>query len=155
VLGVFCSPECAAAYNFDENNAGCDLWERYSLLNYLYRKIYNDRSIKIKSAPPRQTLKIFGGNLSIKEYRMHNTNYNLNYKLIMPPMTSVIPIQEISNIDKGYSSKNEKKYVMLEKDKSSVDNSTLRLKRTKPLTNNNTLDKMFPQNDTISNYSEN
>jgi hypothetical protein len=143
VCGIFCSPECAAAYNFDDVHSGCDVWERYTLLNFMYRKIYNDKKIRIKSAPPRQTLKIFGGNLTIKEFRMHNTNYEMNYKIIMPPMTSIIPIQEISSIDKGYSSKNEKKMVLIEKDKISTtfDNSNLKLKRDKPISNNNTLDK--------------
>ncbi len=146
VSGIFCSPECATAYNFDDTHSGCDVWERYSLLNFMYRKIYNDKKIKIKSAAPRQTLKIFGGNLTIKEYRSHNSNYEMNYKIIMPPMTSIIPIQEISALDKGYSSKNEKKMVLLEKDKISTStlmesSSNLRLKRDKPINNNNTLDK--------------
>ena len=146
VSGIFCSPECATAYNFDDTNSGCDVWERYSLLNFMYRKIYNDKKIKIKSAAPRQTLKIFGGNLTIKEFRSHNSNYEMNYKIIMPPMTSIIPVQEISSLEKGYSSKNEKKMVLLEKDKISTStlmesSSNLRLKRDKPLNNNNTLDK--------------
>jgi hypothetical protein len=70
----------------------------------------------------------------------------MNYKIIMPPMTSIIPVQEISSLEKGYSSKNEKKMVLLEKDKISTStlmesSSNLRLKRDKPLNNNNTLDK--------------
>lgn len=136
VLGIFCSPECAAAYNFDDHSAGCDLWERYSLLNFLYRKVYSDKHIKIKLAPPRQTLKIFGGSLSIKEFRQHNTNYEYNYRIIMPPMTSVIPVQEISSLDKGFSSKNEKRSNTSDR----VDTS-LKLKRSKPINNSNTLDK--------------
>ncbi len=159
VFGVFCSPECATAYNFDDTNSGCDLWERYSLLNFLYRKIYNDKSLKIKSAPPRQTLKIFGGNLSIKEFRYHNSNYEMNYKIVMPPMTSIIPVQEISTLDKGYTSKNEKKLILIEKDKLSMDGqpTQLRLRRDKPVNNINTLDKcmLTQQRDDISTISEN
>jgi hypothetical protein len=149
VSGIFCSPECAAAYNFDDTNSGFDLWERYSLLNFLYRKVYNDRNIKIKSAPPRQTLKIFGGNLTIKEFRSQNINYETNFKIIMPPMVSIIPLQEIMPIDKGYSSKNEKKYVYLEKDKISISNcdTSLRLKRNKPIPHNNALEKCLHQVD--------
>lgn len=151
VSGIFCSPECAAAYNFDDTNSGFDLWERYSLLNFLYRKVYNDRNIKIKSAPPRQTLKIFGGNLTIKEYRSQNINYETNFKIIMPPMVSIIPLQEIMPIDKGYSSKNEKKYVYIEKDKISITNTncdnSLRLKRNKPIPHINTLEKCLLQVD--------
>tara|TARA_Y100000385_G_scaffold49650_1_gene46352 strand:+ start:439 stop:1884 length:1446 start_codon:yes stop_codon:yes gene_type:complete len=141
VFGIFCSPECAASYNFDDVQSGCDIWERYSLLNFLYRKIYNDNNIKIKLAPPKQTLKIFGGHLSIKEFRMNNTNYSNTYKMIIPPLISIIPIQELTSIDNGYSSTNDKKYIIIEKDNIN-DNSSLRLKRTKPFNSNkNTLDK--------------
>jgi hypothetical protein len=141
VFGVFCSPECAASYNFDDVNSGCDIWERYSLLNLLYKKIYNDKNIKIKLAPPKQTLKIFGGHLSIKEFRINNTNYANTYKIIIPPLVSIIPIQELTGIDNGYSSNNDKKYIVIEKDNIKED-SSLRLKRSKPFNSNkNTLDK--------------
>ena len=141
VYGVFCSPECAAAYNFDDVNTGYDLWERYSLLNFLYRKIYSNNNIKIKIAPPRQTLKIFGGHLSINEFRVNNTNYNNTYKLVIPPMISIIPVQELTNIDNGYSSVSDKKY-FIEKDKLNDKSSNLRLKRNKPFNSSkNTLEK--------------
>ena len=57
------------------------------------------------------------------------------YKLIIPPMISIIPIQEYNTIDDGFSSVNEKKYFMVDKDKLSM-NSTLRLKRSKPFYSN-------------------
>ena len=151
VLGVFCSPECAAAYNFEDIHSGYDLWERYALLNLLYRKVYNDNNIKIKLAPPKQVLKIFGGNLSIKEFRLHNTNYNNIYKILMPPMVSVTPIQEITNIDNGYSSKSEKKIYMIDKDKLSNEKLPLKLKRSKPFNvSKNTLEKCMLNSDTTS-----
>ncbi len=141
VYGVFCSPECAAAYNFDDIHTGYDLWERYSLLNFLYRKIYSNNNIKIKIAPPRQTLKIFGGHLSINEFRVNNTNYNNTYKLVVPPMVSIIPVQELTNVDNGYSSVSDKKY-FIEKDKLNDKSSNLRLKRNKPFNSSkNTLEK--------------
>lgn len=139
VTGIFCSPECAAAYNFDDVKSGHDLWERYSLLNYLYRKVYNDNKIKIKLAPSKQCLKIFGGNLTIKEFRLSNVNYSNSYKIIMPPMISVIPIQEIGEIDKGFSSNVNKVYLI---DRDKLNDSELRLKRTTPYNlSNNTLQK--------------
>lgn len=115
VKGIFCSPECAAAYNFEEKTV--DMWERYSLLNHLYRKIYQDKKIRIKLAPPRLCLKMFGGNLSIKEFQTNNHNYNVNYNIVLPPMCSIIPSQELSTPDNGYSSKTNKKYYVIEKDK--------------------------------------
>ena len=139
VKGVFCSPECAAAYNFKDTNSGEDLWERYSLLNFLYRKIYNDNNIKIKLAPPKETLKIFGGSLSIKEFRMHNTNYTKCYKLISYPLQSITPIQELKDINKGFSSKIDKKVFLIDKDK--IDTG-LRLKRKTPYNKSkNTLER--------------
>lgn len=140
VYGVFCSPECAAAYNFD-NYEGEDIWERYSLLNFLYRKIYNDKNIKIKLAAPRQVLKIFGGTLSIKDFRSQNSNYNRTFKIIVPPMISIIPQQEYNFLDNGFTSKITKKIIPIEKNKI-VSSEELRLKRTKPFqAAKNTLEK--------------
>ena len=150
VFGVFCSPECAAAYNFNDIHTGYDLWERYSLLNFLYRKIYNDNNIKIKIAPPKQTLKMFGGHLSINEFRINNTNYNNTYKLIIPPMISIIPVQELTSIDKGYSSVYDKKF-FIDKDKLNDNSSALRLKRSKPFNSNkNTLEKCMLMSNNVS-----
>ena len=57
----------------------------------------------------------------------------------MPPMISVIPIQEISDIDKGFSS-NESKVYLLEREK--VNDNELRLKRSTPFNlSSNTLQK--------------
>ena len=140
VYGVYCSPECAAAYNFD-NYEGEDIWERYSLLNFLYRKIYNEKNIKIKLAAPRQVLKIFGGSLSIKDFRSQNSNYNRSFKVIVPPMVSIIPQQEYNFLDNGFSSKINKKYIPIEKNKI-VTSEELRLKRSKPFqATKNTLEK--------------
>ena len=52
--GNFCCPECACAFNFNELNDEY-IWERYSLLNYLY----GDGNNKINIAPSRLVLDIF------------------------------------------------------------------------------------------------
>lgn len=90
MFGNFCSPECAAAYNFESNFLTNDIWERYSLLNYLYKK--NNKGIKL--APPKLLLKKFGGRMNIQEFRKNNNIYDKNYKLILPPMVSIIPFVE-------------------------------------------------------------
>lgn len=149
VLGNFCSPECAAAYNFDKFE-GEEVWERYALLNFLYKKIYNERNVKIKLACPRETLKIFGGNLTIKEFRSQHSNYERDFKIIYPPLISVIPQQEYSFIQKGYSSDfanqfqttGERGPDTASQDKHSGKNMELRLKRSKPfISAKNTLEK--------------
>ena len=140
VMGNFCSPECAAAYNFD-NFDGEEVWERYSLLNFLYKKMYNTNNLKIKLAGPRETLKIFGGNLTIKEFRSHISNSDKSFKLIVPPMVSIIPQQEYSFTDKGYSSGLHKKYEH-SKAQNGKEEQELRLKRSKPFVSaKNTLEK--------------
>ena len=88
VFGNFCSKECAAAYNFDLNDN--NIWERYSLLNMLYSEI-EENNTKVKIAPSRLTLNDFGGHLSIEEFR---ESKNVDYKILYPPMISIIPIVE-------------------------------------------------------------
>lgn len=67
--GCFCSPECATSHLFNEQIDSSIKFERYSLLNYLYCKVY-DYKKNIKPAPnPYYTLSKYQGNLSISEYR--------------------------------------------------------------------------------------
>ena len=51
------------SYNFYDYN-DTNKWERYSLLNLLY-----NNSKKIKLAPSRLTLNIFGGPFNINQFR--------------------------------------------------------------------------------------
>ena len=64
MYGNFCSPECAAAYIFDDKKFVNDCWDKYSMLNYLYSD-----GTPIKIAPPKLCLKSFGGRLNIEEFR--------------------------------------------------------------------------------------
>jgi hypothetical protein len=119
MFGNFCSPECATSYNFDNINS-CESYERYSLINYLYS---NNKEIKL--AGPRLALKKFGGQLSINEFRKNNNIYNKNYKLLIPPMISLIPlIEELNLLDINNNDNND--------DLLNIDNE-FKLKRSKPL----------------------
>jgi hypothetical protein len=121
MFGNFCSAECSAAYNFDNNNSS-ESFERYSLINYLYS---NDKEIKV--AGPRLSLKKFGGQLSITEFRNNNNIYSKHYKLLLPPMISLIPlVEEVNLIDNKISLDNNDNLFNL-------DDSELKLKRNKPL----------------------
>jgi hypothetical protein len=136
VFGNFCSKECAAAYNFEMNDN--NIWERYSLLNYLYSILTENNDLKIKLAPSRLCLSIFGGNLSIEEFRNCNEDYSLNYKVIFPPMVSVIPSME--EIKKDVLKNNKSTYIPIDKERILRVNNDLRLKRKNPITNRNTLE---------------
>jgi hypothetical protein len=119
MFGNFCSPECASAYIF-ESIKGIEKWEYYSLLNYLY-KDKND----IKLAPPRICLKKFGGKLSINEFRSTNNNYDKNFRVLLPPLISVIPLLEEINLHNDIKMNDYSCKI------NDIDN--LKLKRNKPL----------------------
>lgn len=124
--GCFCSFNCAASYNFDQTEY--NVWERYTLLNLLYKKIYNTEYMKIKLAPPKKTLKIFGGFLSIEEFRK-NFLINKEYNVIYPPMISLIPTIE-EHIFEDIIDNNS--FIPL--NENNVQQVELKLKRNKPLT---------------------
>ena len=90
VYGCFCSPECACAYLKTEQIDSSTRWERYTLLNNIYGKIYNYKK-NIKPAPdPHYTLEKFYGNLNIQEYRQLLSNDTL-LMIVNKPMTKITP----------------------------------------------------------------
>jgi hypothetical protein len=130
VQGCFCSFNCAAAYNFQDSKSG-DLWERYSLLNLLYKMIYDKPFTKIKPAPPREVLTIFGGYLNIDDYRKNMLQNVRDYRIIKPPIVSMVPKVEESIIEFNTSNP-----VLVDQEKMNIAAEKLRLKRKKPLMNN-------------------
>ena len=88
VYGCFCSPQCAVAFLRNEQLDHSVLWERYSMINDLYGKIFG---INIKPAPsPYYTLTKYYGNLSIQEYRKLLNNDKL-LMVVDKPMSKVLP----------------------------------------------------------------
>ena len=138
VFGNFCSKECAAAYNFDSGDNNNIIWERYSLLNHLYSTIEENPDLKIKLAPHRMTLEMFGGNLSIEEFR-ESFNTTKKYKVVFPPMVAIIP-SVTENNKKETSRRNDAFYIPIDKERIKRVNNDLRLKRKNPVNNQNTLE---------------
>ena len=132
VYGCFCSPECAVAYLKNENIDASTLWERYSLINNIYSKIYN-YTINIKPAPnPFYTLDKYYGNLSIKEYRKLLQNDKL-LMIVDKPMTKILPelYEENNEIPNVYSN------LLDSNNKVKTKNKEYRLKRKKSTTSKN------------------
>ncbi|CAH6421687.1 Hypothetical protein KVN_LOCUS417 [uncultured virus] len=131
VFGCFCCYNCAAAYNINMNDY--KIWERYSLI----KKIFNmnrDSIEEISIAPPRETLKKFGGPLSIEEFRKNCRKCEKEFRFIMPPMISIIPL-----IEENYKDASKFSNMRIK-----TNNDNLVLKRTKPLPNSkNTLIETF------------
>lgn len=127
VYGCFCSTNCAAAYNFNENTNQDEMWERYQLLNLLSRKM--EGVPIVKCAPPRLSLKTFGGHLDIDSFRAHshgNKFININF----PPMTSVTQqLEEISD----YEIFTDCKYIPVDNERINKYKEKISFKRSKPL----------------------
>ena len=69
VTGNFCSPNCVKSYALNSK-----IYEnKIYLIGHMYRKLFGPNYI-IKPAPPIQTLKEYGGKLSIEEFRANFDN---------------------------------------------------------------------------------
>ena len=90
VYGCFCSPECAVAHLMEEKIDTSVKFERYSLLNHMYSKVYGYEK-NIKPAPhPHYILDKYYGNLSIQEYRSLFRKERL-FLVIDKPLTHILP----------------------------------------------------------------
>lgn len=102
MYGCFCSPECATAYLFKERIDTSVQWERYALLNSLYvedAEIAYGAISGIRPAPPRETLRMFGGSMDISEYRALIHEKKLRVDVLTPPMVSIIQTMDTKPVD--------------------------------------------------------
>jgi hypothetical protein len=96
-VGLFCSWNCVKAYNFERNDHQAS--ERSMLITLLVQQLHGiTEAVCIKKAPPRQTLKMFGGYLDISEFRnsrnIDSYGINLiNFNYIYPEITEVTNIK--------------------------------------------------------------
>ena len=113
-VGDLCSIECISRYAVD--NMSNDIYTILPLIN-LYNNKINNNNNKVKLAPDRLLLDIFGGDMSIDEYRNNFNNIGL-YDIVIP---QIIPISH--NLESYETTTTNKK--------------DLRLYRKKPLKNEN------------------
>jgi len=95
VIGSFCRLQCANAYNFQMNSGSDKVWEVNSWIQMLGRR--NGIQGIIRPAPCRYLLKMFGGNMTIEEFREAHINDNKTFVLNIPPMISITTTTEIIN----------------------------------------------------------
>ena len=79
-VGDFCSIECMSRYAVDNMND--DIYNILPLINLYNNKINNNN--KVKLAPNRLLLNIYGGNMTIDDYRKNNILYDLKLPIIIP-----------------------------------------------------------------------
>lgn len=142
VSGNFCSWSCAKAYMLERPS-----YQLASLLP-LFRKQATGQAISdgIKAAPPRTALKMFGGPLSIDEFRSEAGNTQASYlelpanMVIDAPVLTLVP--SITPKCQGMTLRP----LNFDNLTPGIRNETLRLKRPKPVknkANNNMLEKIF------------
>jgi hypothetical protein len=129
VTGNFCSPECATSYLFDMRQDYHTRWEQLSLLYRIYGDACNG---KINPAPPRNSLKLFGGLLSIQEYRNLIQSHKVRVDIHLPPMVSILATMDTKPID-FYDASLTKNVTETVKERLQKAEDVLRLRRTKPL----------------------
>lgn len=106
VSGCYCSYSCASKHLFSRNDINeSNKWKYYNLLHLLRKRILNiDDTTRIPLAPSKETLKVFGGHLSIDEYRnitSETHNCHKIYNILEPPMISIIPSIEETTYPKS------------------------------------------------------
>jgi hypothetical protein len=97
-IGIFCSWNCVKAYNLEKSDR--KVAERAELITQLIKQLYSiEQSINVKPSPHRQCLKMFGGYMSIEEFRnqaLYVDAYYMNltkYNYIYPEITEITNVK--------------------------------------------------------------
>jgi hypothetical protein len=130
VYGNFCSPCCSMAYLLTESLDTHVRWERIALLHRMYGSLYT--SGRIFPAPARESLKLFGGPMTIQEYRASVAAGRIRVDIQMPPMVSILGSIDTKPIDFYDSSMKHTVSPLLGEIVPKAEEG-LRLKRSKPL----------------------
>lgn len=128
-MGTFCSWECMKAFASERFKTGKSL-EVFTLMTHM-RKTITGKTTMVQSAPSRFALTMFGGPLSIDEFRKSTDKIS---KYILPNEKYKIPlmVQSYKGPESSQTTRdmNEK---MASIQNSVASTNTLKLKRSKPL----------------------
>jgi len=89
VFGFFCSLSCAKAYLAEHN--GFSSGEKMLLLQCLATKHFGLTESLVGCAPPRHRLSVFGGDLSLEQFRAEHVFFT---RVLSPPLTSIPELYE-------------------------------------------------------------
>jgi len=125
----FCSWECMKTYNNESNTS--DKEYIFTLIQSFYKILNNGKCCNIGFAPNKYVLKLFGGTMSIVDFRKQNIN--TSHILFETPLIINNPIiEKIDNF--AWINKDEAKLTMDNFDKSKLTaniNDSVKLKRNK------------------------
>lgn len=127
--GQFCSWECMKSYNLYSNSSF-----KQCIFNYI--QMFHDKVEKNKSvinfAPPRSLLKVFGGTMSIDEFKSNTSKFKL---LSFPMKNEEQIVERYENLSVKSKQDTYQSY-------SNVENEPIKLKRKTPKSSSqNTLEK--------------
>jgi hypothetical protein len=128
VYGNFCTLSCSLSYLLNEHVDPQVRWERQALLHRMYSQI-----APINPAPPRESLKFFGGVLSHHQYRDVIDKKQLRIDAHLPPVISILATLDTKPIDFYETSLRNTTATGAGLDIVKPMESGLRLKRSKPL----------------------
>ena len=147
VKGVFCSFSCMIAYK-NETRSG---YLKEYLIKFLYNKITGTLLLdaNLEPAPPRCTLRMFGGELSIEEFR-NSFKENRIYKMIDYPMyvskdyIEEVDIQNVKRVNQNVFTDNLQQKVS-NLDNKRIEDARIRLSQIEKttITLGNTIDKFI------------
>jgi len=125
VYGNFCTLSCSLSYMLNEHLDPQVRWERQALLHRMYAQ-----TAPVQPAPPRESLRFFGGSLSHDQYRDVIGKKQIRIDSQLPPVISILATLDTKPIDFYETS--------LRNTSTNVDcikpmEPGLRLKRSKPL----------------------
>jgi MYM-type Zinc finger with FCS sequence motif len=141
IKGNFCSWGCAKAYCINQENS---LGVQSELL-FMMRKRVEGKALPIKCAPSPQQLKMFGGTMSIEEFRRSTCTECVRPMLTVNMITKSFGLQMIDHVNDQYGASTpmmdfgKSKALKSDLDLSNLGvtkNEPLKLKRSKPVTNN-------------------
>jgi hypothetical protein len=146
VYGNFCSPQCALSFLLEEHLDSHVRWDRMALLHRMYRPAGKING-RLYPAPPRESLKKYGGVYSIQEYRELVRANRIRVDVHLPPVVSILGTLDTKPID-FYDASMQNTFTggfSMDRFKSwSEQGGALRLKRSKPLKDKeSTLDACF------------
>lgn len=145
-VGNFCTWECMKAYAIDKYGP------HMGGVICMYMRIMKGDKKVTRCAPPRISLKEFGGTLSIEEFRKHSSS---TLKTCLPEMEHKL-YSIVEPVKNDIQSQGQSDYKMSSIMNSQSQGDSLRLKRSKPLrrdTKNNlekSLGLSIKQNPTLS-----
>lgn len=129
VDGNYCSPECMVAHLFDMQIDMHTRWERMSLIHRIYAI---EHGKNIVPASSRNVLTLFGGLLSIEQYRALLQSHKVRIDVHYPPMISILATMDTKPID-FYDTYMNKNSLETNKERLQKAEEQLKLRRSKPL----------------------